>query len=79
MAAEPDRDLARLVQAVRRGPVMTAYDGARLLATTFSPTGVTAVVVGTDGRVAAVQRNLAQPLRLEPVLTRAYLGQATRA
>lgn len=65
----------RLAAATHRGTVEAAYDEEAGLSTGYSARGVTAVVVADDGVVTAVARDLAPPLRLEPLLTRAYLGQ----
>lgn len=85
-SGNPDSDLAgdpaegqTLAAATHRGTVEAAYDEQAALSTGYGARGVTAVVVADDGVVTAVARSLAPPLRLEPLLTRAYLGQATSA
>lgn len=85
-SGSPTSDLAgdpsegqRLASATHRGAVQAAYDEQAALSTAYGARGVTAVVVADDGVVTAVARDLAPPLRLEPLLTRAYLGEATSA
>lgn len=69
--AAVDAEVAELPQRLHRGTVVAEWDSAGALAREFAAVGVTAVVVGRDGRVEYVARNATTATRLELPLQQA--------
>ena len=64
------KQLTGLATRVGHGAVQVVDDTGNIVAATYHPTGLTAVLVHSDAATAPVQRNLAQGLRLETSLAK---------
>ena len=62
--------LAARIGAASRGSIGVINDSGNVLASTYHPVGLSAVLVHSDAATGPVQRNLAQGLQLEPRLAK---------
>ena len=69
----PDAEVAALPGQLHHGRVVAAYDDTGGIATTYAAKGVTALIVGRDGVVTYLQRDLTTRTRLELPLQAALL------
>jgi hypothetical protein len=69
----PDAEVAALPGQLHHGRVVAAYDEAGQIASTYAAQGVTALIVGRDGVVTYIQRELTAQTRLELPLQAALL------
>ena len=74
----PDAEVAALPGQLHHGKVVAAYDDGGRLAATYSAHGVTALIVGRDGVVTYVRRDLTVQTRLELPLQAALLDGISR-
>jgi len=72
-ASTPDAEVAALPGQLHHGRVVAAYDDGGRLTSAYDAKGVTALIVGRDGIVTYVQRELTARTRLELPLQAALL------
>ena len=75
--AAPDAEVAALPGQLHHGRVVAAYDDSGRIASTYTAKGVTALIVGRDGLVTYIQRQLTTRTRLELPLQAALLDGIT--
>ena len=73
----PDAEVAALPGQLHHGRVVAAYDDGGRIATAYAAQGVTALIVGRDGLVTYIQRELTARTRLELPLQAALLDGIT--
>ena len=69
----PDAEIAALPGQLHHGSVVAGYDDAGRIASTYAAQGVTALIVGRDGVVTYIQREVTPVTRLELPLQAALL------
>ena len=79
-AGSPDAEVASLPGRLHHGDVIAAYDAPGTLASAYTASGVTALVVQRDGVVSYVKADLTPSSRLElPLQAALLLGTGTRS
>jgi len=78
-AGRGNADITALPGQITRGRVVAAYDDAGVLAGTYSARGVTTLIVGRDGVVTDVAKDVTASTRLELPLESALLAPIAHA
>ena len=77
-AGSPDADVDALPGLITRGAVVATKDTSGTLASSYAARGVTALIVGRDGVVTDVAKDVTPTTRLELPLESALLAPVGR-